>query len=711
MNYSQSLCPNPGKSLFFCLLFVVFSFLGTVIVYAAPGWLDLSFGNGGKVLVPVGTGEFARDIKVQSDGKIVVVGETTVSSSPNYNRDFAVLRLNPNGTLDSSFGNNGVVTTDMGTWGDTPFAVAIQPDNKIVVVGHTHSDTFQDIALARYNSDGNLDSAFGNGGKIVMPLTDSEDYLLDVVVQSDGKILASGFARKDFFTSDLLIVRYMENGVPDAAFGTNGVLKRQITQRSVASALTLQSDGKIVVAGDVNNSGQDSLLLRLNSDGTFDSTFDGDGQVIVETNISTNFFNSVEIQPDGKIVAAGSSLTTVSATGGYTVARFNQNGSLDTSFGSNGVVITPMWGNYNFLQDLAIQSDGRIIVFGYISDSNQNPQESALVRYTSSGTLDTSFGVNGIVKTPFSDAGAFSAGHLQSDGKLLIASRSDGFSVLRFQTRDKAQFDYDGDGRADISVFRPTNGAWYVSHSSNNAFFGAGFGQNGDVIAPADFDGDGRTDVSVFRAGFWHRLNSSTNQFVGLQFGIAEDVPVQADYDGDGRADIAVFRPSNGTWYRINSTNNQFVAFKWGITGDKPLIGDFDGDRKADYVVFRPSVGAWYVLRSSDNSFHGVNFGLAEDVPTPADYDSDGKTDISVFRPAAGSWYRINSSTNQFFGQQFGLLGDKPVAGDYDGDGKTDIAVFRPSQGTWYIQRSASGFFAQQFGTNGDTPTPSAFGQ
>jgi hypothetical protein len=284
-------------------------------------------------------------------------------------------------------------------------------------------------------------------------------------------------------------------------------------------------------------------------------------------------------------------------------------------------------------------------------------------------------------------------------------------TVIIRNTARRQLFDYDGDGRADISVFRPADGAWYISNSSNNSFRGTQFGISTDKTAPADFDGDGKTDISVFREGFWYRINSSTNQFVGLQFGVAEDVPVPADFDGDGRADVAVFRPSDGTWYRLNSTDNQFVAFKWGTEGDKPIVGDFDGDNKADYAVYRSSASAWYILKSSDNSFYGVNFGVSEDIPTAADYDGDGKTDISVFRPSAGSWYRLNSSNNQFFGQQFGVSEDKPVAADYDGDGKADIAVFRPSAGAWYIQRSGSGFFAQQFGSNGDVPTPSAFGQ
>jgi hypothetical protein len=283
------------------------------------------------------------------------------------------------------------------------------------------------------------------------------------------------------------------------------------------------------------------------------------------------------------------------------------------------------------------------------------------------------------------------------------------FSVS-IDAQARTQFDFDGDGRADLSVFRPSNGAWYSLLSSNNAFSAANFGQSGDLIAPADFDGDGRTDISVFREGFWYRLNSSTNQFFGLQFGSAGDIPVPGDYDGDGRADICVFRPSNGTWYRINSSTNQFTARQWGTTGDLPQIADFDGDAKADLTVFRSSSGAWFASLSSNNSLLAVNFGQEGDIPTPADFDGDGRTDVSVYRPLMGAWYRTSSSNNTFFGQQFGTEEDRPVPSDYDGDGRADLAVFRPSAGTWYLLGSASGFTARQWGANGDIPIPAAFG-
>jgi hypothetical protein len=270
----------------------------------------------------------------------------------------------------------------------------------------------------------------------------------------------------------------------------------------------------------------------------------------------------------------------------------------------------------------------------------------------------------------------------------------------------KTPFDFDGDGRADISVFRPSSGTWHISQSSNGASNSTVFGQAGDLVAPADFDGDGRYDISVFRNGFWYRLNSSTNQFVAVQFGSAGDIPVAADYDGDEKADITVFRPSTGVWYRLNSGNNQMVAVNWGANGDIPVVGDFDGDAKADTAVFRPSIAAWYVLRSSDNSFFGISFGLPGDIPAAADFDGDRRTDISVYRPSNGTWYRINSGNNQFVPQRFGTAEDKPVAADYDGDGKADIAVFRPSNSFWYLLRSTAEFAAQQWGTAGDVPVP-----
>lgn len=276
-------------------------------------------------------------------------------------------------------------------------------------------------------------------------------------------------------------------------------------------------------------------------------------------------------------------------------------------------------------------------------------------------------------------------------------------------TADKTFADFDGDGRADISVFRPSAGAWYIDQSSSG-FTGVAFGISSDIIAPADYDNDGKTDIAVFRPsnGAWY-LQRSSFGFTAVTFGQNGDIPVQADYDGDSKADIAVWRPSSGNWYYIKSSDGSFFSQQFGQNGDKPSVGDFDGDGKSDLAVFRPSNGYWYRINSSTGSLSATLYGDVSDRITPADYDGDGKTDIAVFRPSNGTWYGINSGNGQSFGIAFGTNGDIPVPADYDNDGKADFGVFRPSNGIWYLSRSNEGGLTQPFGLNGDVPIPSTF--
>jgi subtilisin family serine protease len=279
-------------------------------------------------------------------------------------------------------------------------------------------------------------------------------------------------------------------------------------------------------------------------------------------------------------------------------------------------------------------------------------------------------------------------------------------SALTAPTGGKAVSDFDGDGKSDVSVYRSSNGGWYVQHSTDNSVTSQAFGTPGDIAAPGDYDGDGKADVAVFRPsnGYWYLLRSTAG-FSAQLFGVSGDIPAAGDYDGDGRTDIAVFRPSAGAFYIQRSTAG-FTAVPFGTNGDKPAVGDYDGDGKADVAVFRPSSGFWYMQRSTAG-FTGVAFGVSTDYAAQGDYDGDGKTDTAVFRPTTGYWYVMNS-TNGLTATQFGGNGDVPAPGDFDGDGRTDFSVFRASGG-WYIMRSTAGFIGQQFGTGGDLPVPSAY--
>jgi hypothetical protein len=268
-----------------------------------------------------------------------------------------------------------------------------------------------------------------------------------------------------------------------------------------------------------------------------------------------------------------------------------------------------------------------------------------------------------------------------------------------------ARSDFDGDGKADVSVFRPTDGSWWILGSSAG-FSSRQWGQNGDVPVAADFDGDGKADLAVFRPsnGTWWILGSSAG-FSSRQWGQNGDVPVVADYDGDGKADLAVFRPSSGTWWILGSSAG-FSSRQWGQNGDIPVAADFDGDGKADLAVFRPSNGTWWILGSSAG-FSSRQWGQNGDVPVVADVDGDGIADIAVFRPVDGTWWVLQSQAG-FMARQWGQNGDIPVPADYDGDGKTDLAIYRPSQGAWYILKSSNGGLqVANWGLPTDVPVPS----
>jgi hypothetical protein len=299
---------------------------------------------------------------------------------------------------------------------------------------------------------------------------------------------------------------------------------------------------------------------------------------------------------------------------------------------------------------------------------------------------------------------------IEAVGNIFFDISDVNFTVTAGGPTARAPFDFDGDNKTDVSVFRPSNGSWWWQRSSDGQVPAVQFGASTDKVVAADYTGDGKADIAFWRpsTGEWYVLRSENFSYYSVPFGITNDVPVPGDYDGDTKADLAIFRPSINTWFIQKSAGGQDII-GFGVSGDKPVVGDYDGDAKADIAIFRPAVsgGEWWIRRSTNGSVFAFQFGASTDRPVQGRYTADNKTDVAFWRPSSGTWYVLRSEDNSFYAVPFGTSTDIPVPGDYDGDGRFDNAVFRPSSANWFIDRTTAGTLIQQFGLPTDTPLPS----
>ncbi len=338
------------------------------------------------------TVDYGYSVTVQADGKIVVAGTSDSGGTNN----FALTRYNADGSLDTSFGGTGKVVTNIanGT-SDMANSVTVQADGKIVVAGYTYDIDSGNFVLTRYLSDGSLDTSFGSAGKVVTDFDGSiQDQILSVTVQADGKIVATGYS-DDGDSGNFALIRYLSNGSLDTDFGSGGKVVTDFGSSTSddSRSVVVQADGKIVVAGGSNSGGSASFALtRYLSDGSLDTSFGSVGKVVTDFDSSAYDAGfSVTLQADGKIVVTG--VISMLGGGDFAIARYNSNGSLDTSFGGTGKVVTDISSSTNDLgYSVTVQTDGKIVVAG--GSNSGGSYNFAVVRYNSDGSLDATF--NGI---------------------------------------------------------------------------------------------------------------------------------------------------------------------------------------------------------------------------------------------------------------------------------------------------------------------------
>ncbi len=387
-----------------------------------PGNLDSTFNNYGTVTTLVsGQSSDGRSVAIQPDGKIVSAGSTSFSS--DY--AFSLVRYNADGTLDTSFNGTGTVWTNFTGNTDTAYAVAIQADGKIVAAGDAVVVS-QDFALARYNADGTLDNSFSGDGKVITPIGTGPNSAYAVAIQSDGKIVAAGMSANGL-DYDFTLARYNVDGTLDTGFGGTGIVTTSIGVDDELLALAIQPDGKILGAGkSYNGSNPDFAIVRYNTDGSLDTSFGVMGIVTTGIGNSGDIAHSIAIQPDGRIVAAGETWSGAPSYYDFGIVRYNSDGSLDTSFNITGKVVTPVGPILDIANSVAIQTDGRIVAAGksnyYITDSQY--YGFSIARYNTNGSLDTSFNGSGKVITTLDRASGAQSLAIQPDGKLVAAGYS-----------------------------------------------------------------------------------------------------------------------------------------------------------------------------------------------------------------------------------------------------------------------------------------------
>ncbi len=641
-------------------------------------------------------------------------GPSVFATSPNSSL-IAAADFNGDGNLDTiaaatqTFGSPNFISSFLISFGDGRGGISSTRrfgptnGNQAIITTDFNNDSRPDLIAATNNgsntSVAQLSIYLNNGTPQIFPFPESFTVSLNFPVRN---LVVGDFnndGRKD------IVVSSSTSNTIALLLGTSG--------GNVASPILLAApvSAPVVTAGDFNNDGNLDLAVAGNN-----TSSSGSGAIFILLGGGNGSFTqvseSVSVFSPNSITSGdfnGDSISDIAVTTVFN--GFNNSSSIGIVFGTGS-------GRFSLPTYYAVGQDAKSIMAVDFNGDNR-PDLIAANRASNSFSVLINNGNGNFSQASNFLAGIFpeaiAVGDFDKDGRNDVVTANRGginFSIITNSCQEAVtKTDYNGEGRSDFAVFRPSNNTWYVLTNNLNINKIQQFGSSTDILTPGDYDGDGITDFAVYRPsnGTWYVLRSSTNRAFAVPFGTEGDIPVANDYDGDGRTDIAVYRPSNGTWY-IRQTltfQSQVRSVQFGAAADRPVPADYDGDGRADVAVFRPSNGTWYYL-GSQVGFRGMQFGVSTDVTVPGDYDGDGKTDIAVFRE--GIWYIFQSLTNSFRAENFGATTDRPQPADYDGDGKTDVAVWRPTNGNWYIIRSSDRQIrAVKWGETTDIPVTSLY--
>ncbi len=667
--------------------------------FNADGSVDTTFGTDGAAIILAPTADSitqVHDLTISADGSIVLdVNVTHQAAQYTYTYNSIVLRVTPGGQLDSGFGSDGAVI--LATVASGSAGVTVQSDNKIVVAtvnsDGSSSNPRYSVALTRLTTAGTLDTSFHSTGQLTFNLANDQNQntyygntndqltIADLGVTSTGLIYVGTNLNSYYYGNSpgADLTRVTSAGVVDTSYGTNGTTTSATIQ--TLQSLVVQTDGKLLLGGQ--------------------------------------FYGAYNTPRAYQYVGV--------------LSRLNTDGTVDPTFqGFNGSETTGVTPRFSGVTALAIAANGKILFEG----------GAGIGQLLANGTVDSSFGVAGVIPLNLSQALSFQTPYRGYTSTTSLAVTATGEVLVGGQVQPNigyvAEFqpaairsvanDYDGDGKSDIAIQLSNLGIFAYRPSSGLADQLQGFGMQGvgsTLSAPGDYQGNGITNVAAYlpSAGqFASRASvnpSPSNYYYGSDtltyfgtYGTGNSIPAAGDYDGDGLTDDAVYLPKTGSFlirssaytggtspYYYYGTNSDTTT-PFGQTGagnSIPAPGDYDGDGKTDLAVYLPKLGALAYRPSSGGADQIITFGQVgsgASIPVPGDYDGDGKTDLAVYIPSLAQLiYRPSSGAADVvttFGQT-GAGTSIPAPGDYDGDGKTDIAVYIPSLAQFIYRPSTGG--------------------